>query len=316
VFQEFNDIKNNIKDVVDPHQVKKEITSSWSDFWNFHLATDESGATVTLGIVIIALICFVIGIIISKYLSRKLIRVFSTRLHMAPSTVHIWNSLSFYILCLFTTLIALKIAHVPLTIFTLMGGAVALGVGFGSRNLVSNFMSGLIFMFEAPAKMGDFVEVEGYFGRVVEVGMRATHLEIGLHRRAIIPNSSFLDKTIVNWGRAGNPVNLKVDVNVEYGSDIAKAEKLLLQAPKGLKQIVDNLPCSVNVKSFADSGIVLELSFPVQIYNPGDRDAVASEVRKKIAALFEKEQIAIPFPQLVLHSTANGREKSPNLDPA
>ncbi len=300
MFQEFSDIKNNIKDVVDPRNVKKEITSSWSDFWNFELTTDETGAKVTVGLIVIAVLCFLVGIVISKWFSKKLVKTFQKRFQLAPSTLHIWSSLTFYVSCVLVTVVALKIAHVPLTIFTFMGGALLLGVGFGSKNLANNFISGVIFMFEGPAKMGDFVEVDGIFGRVVDVGMRATHVEIGMTRRAIIPNSNFLEKNIINWGRAGSPVYLTVSVSVDYGSDLVKAEKLLLDAPMGIAQVMETLPFRVLMKNFGDSGIQLDLSFPVQLNVPGDRDFIASEVRKKIEKAFREEKVSIPYPQLVL----------------
>jgi len=312
MFQDIGELKKDIKEVVDPKFVKQEIQSSWSDFWNFQLVKDDSGNIVTLGIVIVALVCFVVGIFIAKWFSKKIVKLIFSRFEIAPSTLHIWNSMVFYVSCLFVTIIALKIAHVPLTIFTLMGGALALGIGFGSKNLVNNFMSGIIFMFEGPAKMGDFVEVDGYFGRVVTVGMRASQLELGLNRRATIPNSSFLEKTIVNWGRAGSPVYLNVVVSVDYGSDIARTEQLLMEIPKGVPQVLDTLPFRVLMKNFSESGIDLALSFPVQIYSPADRDNITSDIRKKIEAVFTREKIAIPYPQLVLHSTTSGKEKSPS----
>ncbi len=312
MFQDLGELKKDIKEVVDPRFVKEEIKSSWSDFWNFQLVKDDSGNVVTLGIVIVALVCFVVGIFIAKWFSKKIVKLIFSRFELAPSTLHIWNSMVFYVSCLFVTIIALKIAHVPLTIFTLMGGALALGIGFGSKNLVNNFMSGVIFMFEGPAKMGDFVEVDGYFGRVVEVGMRATHLELGLNRKAIVPNSNFLEKSIVNWGRAGSPVYLNVVVSVDYGSDIAHTEQLLLEIPKGVNQVLDTLPFRVQMKNFSESGIDLALSFPVQIYSPADRDNITSDIRKKIEVLFAKENISIPYPQLVLHSTTSEKAKSPS----
>lgn len=312
MFQDLGTLKKDLKEVVDPNNVKLGIESSWRDFWFFEVAKDESGNVVTLGVIIIALVCFVVGILISKWFSKKIVKLLFGRFEMAPSTLHIWTTLTFYVSCLFVTIIALKIAHVPLTIFTLLGGALALGIGFGSKNLVNNFISGVIFMFEAPAKLGDFVEVDGYFGRVVEVGMRATQLELGLNRKAIIPNSSFLEKTVVNWGRAGSPVYLNVILGVDYGSDLALTEKILLETPKGVAQVLDSLPFRVQMRNFAESGIELLLSFPVQIYSPADRDNITSDVRKKIEIAFAKEGIAIPYPQLVLHSMTSAKEKSPS----
>lgn len=281
--------------------VKTDITGSWHDFWHFDVATLEGGYHLTLGTIIIAFLCFIFGIAISKWLSKKITRRFFHRFKIHPNTIHIWTSITFYVSSLLVTILALKIAHVPLTIFTFLGGAIALGVGFGSKNMVNNFISGMIFMFEAPAKVGDFVEVEGYFGRVVDVGLRATHIEIGTNKRAIIPNSSFLEKPIVSWGSAGTPVYLSIQVSVDYNIDLRRVEKIMEDALASLPQIVQELPTRVMLKSFADSGIVLELWFATRLSAAGDRDIIPSLVRAKIEEAFAKGGVNIPYPQFVLH---------------
>jgi len=293
-----------LKGVVNSAVVEKNITSPWRDFWNFKVIASETGDHVTVGTLVIAFICFVIGIIIARWLSRRLTKKIFSRFELSASVQHMWNRMSFYVLCILVSLIALKVAHIPLTVFTFMGGAVALGVGFGSKNLVNNFISGFIFLFEAPAKVGDFVEVDGYFGRVVDVGMRASQIELGMSRRAIVPNSNFLEKTIVNWGKAGSPIYISVAVSIDYNHDMKKVEAIILEKITEVPQVVEGLPKRVYLKSFADSGLNLEILFPVKIYTPGDRDMIASALRKKINEVFRNEKISIPFPQLVLRQAA------------
>ncbi|MEZ4816163.1 MAG: mechanosensitive ion channel [Bdellovibrionota bacterium] len=312
MFQNVGNIKEDLKDVVDPRFVKQEIQSSWVDFWNFEVLKDASGASVTVGVLIIAVVCFVVGIICARWLSRKLVKLLFARMRMTPATLHIWTTITFYVSCLLVTIVALKIAHVPLTIFTFMGGALALGLGFGSKNLVNNFISGLIFMFEGPAKMGDFIEADGYFGRVESVGIRATQLQLGLNRRVIIPNSSLLEKSLVNWGQAGNPVYMSIAVGVAYESDLQKVEKILLEMPKGVSQVIENLPSRVFLSNFGDSSVDLSLSFAVELYSPADRDIITSEVRKKIFSAFTEQGVVIPFPQRVLHSSPGVKALCPS----
>ena len=301
MFEAMNDIRNEIKEVVNPVAVGKKIASPWQDFWNIEVVTTESGDHVTVGTLIVALVCLVLGIIIAKWLSKKITQRIFRRFQMTPSSQHLWSSMSFYICSLFVTLVALRIAHVPLTVFTLIGGALALGVGFGSQNLVNNFMSGLMFLFEAPVKVGDFIEIEGFFGRVVDVGMRATQIEVGMSRRVIIPNSFLLEKSVVNWGKPGSPIYISANVNVQYGTNLKMLETLLRENIKDLPQSVEDLPLLMQLKNFGDSSIQLEIRYPVRIYSSADRELLASHLRIKLDELFKREKISMPFPQWIVH---------------
>lgn len=296
-----NDIKNELKEVVNPVAVGKKIASPWQDFWNIEVVTTEAGDRVTVGTLIVALVCLVLGIIIAKWISKKFTQRIFRRFQMTPSSQHLWSSMSFYICSLFVTLVALRIAHVPLTVFTLIGGALALGVGFGSQNLVNNFMSGLMFLFEAPVKVGEFIEIDGFFGRVVDVGMRATQIEVGMSRRVIIPNSFLLEKAVVNWGKPGSPIYISANVNVQYGTNLKMLETLLRENIKDIPQSVEDLPLLMQLRNFGDSSIQLDIRYPVRIYSPVDREVLASHLRIKLDELFKREKISIPLPQWIVH---------------
>ncbi len=313
MFDSISEIKSDIKQVVDPRVLQQQVRSSWQDFWYFEIAKAD-GEPVTLGIVIIAVVCFVLGVIIAKWLSSRITKLIFQKFNIHPNTLHVWSTITFYLMSIFVTILALKIAHVPLTIFTLLGGAIALGVGFGSKNIVNNFMSGVFFMFEAPAKVGDFVEVQGIFGRVVYTGIRASQLEVGMNKVVIIPNSAFLENPILNWGRAGTPLNLKVEIGVAYESDLKLVEKLMKEAAHSTGLIVESMPLAFSIKSFDASSILVELSFPTRLNVPSDREGVPALLRSKIFELFTKENIVIPYPQLVLRKEAELRSK--NLQPS
>lgn len=300
MLEAMNDLKNEMKEVVNPLTVGKKIASPWQDFWNFEVVTTAAGDRVTVGTIVVALVCLVVGIAIAKWLSKRVTQRVFRRFQMTPSSQHLWSSVSFYILSLFVSLLVLKIAHVPLTIFTLIGGALALGVGFGSQNLVNNFMSGVMFLFEAPVKVGEFIEIEGYFGRVTDVGMRATHIEVGMSRKVIVPNSFLLEKAVVNWGKPGSPLYVVALIGVQYGTNLKNLENLLRENIKDIPQSVEDLPLLLLLRGFTDSSIQLEIKFPVRIYSPADRVMLASHLRIKIDELFRREKILMPLPQWTL----------------
>ena len=299
-----NDLKNEMKEVVNPLNVGKKIASPWQDFWNFEVVTTSAGDQVTVGTIVIALVCLVLGIVIAKWLSKRLTQRIFRRFQMTPSSQHLWSSVSFYVFSLFVTLLVLKIAHVPLTIFTLIGGALALGVGFGSQNLVNNFMSGLMFLFEAPVKVGEFIEIDGFFGRVTDVGMRATQIEVGMSRKVIVPNSFLLEKAVVNWGKPGSPLYVSAIVGVQHGTNLKMLESLLRENITDMPQSVEDLPLLLQLKNFTDSSLQLEIKYPVRIYSPADREVLASQLRMKIDELFKREKILMPLPQWTIQPVA------------
>lgn len=86
--------------------------------------------------------------------------------------------------------------NIPLTAFTFLGGAIAIGVGFGAQNLINNFISGFIIMAERPIKIDDMIEVEGNFATVEDVGARCTRIRTAGNVHILVPNSSFLEKTL------------------------------------------------------------------------------------------------------------------------
>jgi len=142
---------------------KQTADSFWqilSKFLNIELISigDHS---ITLKNILIAIIFFIVGLIIAKYLTRQLRAVLLKRFHLAEGATATVQTIFFYFLLLCCLLFSLNIANIPLTIFTVVGGAVALGVGFGSQNVVRNFISGLILLIERPMQVGDWVEVEG-----------------------------------------------------------------------------------------------------------------------------------------------------------
>jgi len=101
---------------------------------------------------------------------------------------------------------------IPLTVFTFMGGALAIGIGFGAKNLINNFISGIILLLERPIKVGDIVEIEGTRGEVVRIGGRCSQIRRYDGIDILVPNSSLLEKDVVNWTLSDKLLRMKVSV--------------------------------------------------------------------------------------------------------
>lgn len=196
---------------------------------------------------------------------------------------------------------ALSLANIPLTVFTVLGGALAIGVGFGSQNIVKNFISGIIIMFDRPMKVGDFVEIQGVFGEVQNIGFRATRILSFGNKHLIYPNSAFLENDFINWTLLDRQVRFHVGVGVAYGSDTKKVTELLTEAAQSHSRVLKNPAPRVLFQEFGDNSLVFEVYFSVRIQELADRKYIESEIRYKVDQLFRENNVVIAFPQRDLH---------------
>ena len=122
-----------------------------------------------------------LGFLVARLASRLLGRVLMRRTTLAAGAATAIQGLLFYVLLVLFFLVALRSVSIPLTAFTVLGGALAIGVGFGSQNIVNNFISGLILLAERPIKVGDVIEVDGQRGTVEWIGARSTRVRTVLY---------------------------------------------------------------------------------------------------------------------------------------
>ena len=278
-----------------------EWVSSWfQQVWNLELFS--SGAnTVRLNQMVIAGVLLILGIMIS----RRLVRVVGRRLESSkrfhPSTSYILQRLLFYLLVVVITLIALPMAGIPITIFTVLGGAVAIGVGFGAQNLFNNLISGLILMIERPIRIGDIVEVQSHQGRVEEISNRCVRVRRSDGVDLLVPNSYFLEQPVVNWTLCDEDVRGEVAVGVAYGSPTELVRDLIRRAVDEHPKIRREPPPDVLFEDFGDNALGFRVLFWTPVQRPLDLRRIQSELRFRIDALFREHQITIAFPQRDVH---------------
>jgi small-conductance mechanosensitive channel len=202
-------------------------------------------------------------------------------------------------------LFALRVVNIPLTLFTFLGGAVAIGVGFGAQNLINNFISGFIIMAEQPIKIGDLIEIEGNFAMVEEIGARCTRIRTGGNVQILVPNSSFLEKNIINWTHSDKEVRAQITIGVVYGSPVREAERLLLQVADEHKRVRKVPKPFVLFADFGDSSLIFDLYFWISMDRIMDRRIIESDIRFRIDELFREAGIVIAFPQRDIHLDTN-----------
>jgi small-conductance mechanosensitive channel len=196
---------------------------------------------------------------------------------------------------------ALDLLNVPLTAFAFISGAVAIGVGFGAQNIINNFISGWILIWERPISINDFIETGGVSGTVEEINTRSTKIRRvdGVH--LLVPNSKLLEETVTNWTLEDKLYRCTVRVGVVYGSDVDKVKSLLEKAVVDHDLILSEPAPQVIFEDFGDSSLVFDAYF--WVYSVGDKSAreIRSDIRFTVNHLFSDNDIAIAFPQRDIH---------------
>lgn len=259
------------------------------------------GQSVTVKSILIAFVFLGLGIYFSKKISRLFIERVVRRFQTDPGIVLTIQTISFYILITFIVLLSLTIAGIPLTIFTFAGGALAIGLGFGSQNILKNFISGIILMFDRPMRIGDFIEINETYGQVERIGFRATRLLTYGNIHVIFPNSTFLEQNFINWTLLNREIRISVRVGVAYGSDTNKVRELLTQAAAQHPRSLAANPPAVLFQDFGDNALIFDVFFSIKMMDLRDRRTVESEIRFEIDRLFREAEICIAFPQRDVH---------------
>lgn len=270
-------------------------------FWNYELYVVDDESAVTVKKIVTALAIIFAGMFFSRKLSRALRRQVLRRLDFDPSASATIQSLFYYTLLLIFGLFALKVAKVPLTAFTVLGGAVALGIGFGSQNIINNFISGLVMMAERPVKVGDLIQIGELYGNIEHIGARSTCVRTGSNLEIIVPNSTFLQDNVINFTLSSNKVRTNVTVGVVYGSPTVTVTQLLRRAAVETGRVAKDPPPIILFKDFADSALLFEVHFWIHMRTMMDQYQIESAVRFRIDQLFREEGITIAFPQRDVH---------------
>lgn len=204
-----------------------------------------------------------------------------------------------YALVLVGFVIALSVLGFDMKNITIIGGALGIGIGFGLQTIVSNFVSGLILLFERPLKVGDTIQLGDQWGRVKHLGLRATVIETFDEAEVVVPNADLISGQVTNWTLADRRVRLVIPIGVAYGSDIALVMKTLIECAADHSLVLADPQSKVIFSAFGASSLDLELR--VWIADFDDRRTVQSDLLLEIDRRFRDLDIEIPFPQSDLH---------------
>jgi small-conductance mechanosensitive channel len=299
-------------------------------FWNFELIAVEDTLevdgkqvvgtrSVTIGKVLLALTLIVAGyalaLLAARFLARMLVRFFGWQ----PTHAGILRSWVLAIELLLLVVIVMFWVKIPLTVFAFLGGAVAIGLGFGMQTMMKNLISGLMVLGERPFRIGDLVEVGGIRGNVTNIGLRASTITDVNGIETIIPNSTFIEQNLTNWTYTSGRVRFNVKVGVAYGSPVRTVIQLLEEIAGRHGKVLDNPAPEVLFEDFAGDALVFSLYYWLDVRAGTPARQVASDLRAMIEAAFAAQGIAIPYAQRDVHLDASSPlpvRLVPEQDPA
>lgn len=255
---------------------------------------------ITLGELFLIPLLLVIGIYLTKW-AIKLITNRLTTKKTDPNIIHFLQRVLYIIAIVIIVITILDLINVPLTAFAFLSGAIAIGFGFGAQNIINNFISGWILMWERPIRIGDFLEIEETKGIVEEINTRSTRIRRvdGVH--LLIPNSKLLENTVVNWTLVDRLVRTSVKVGVAYGSPAKKVAALIMQATEEQTQVLKDPQPLVTFEDFGDNSLAFEVTYWIHSNVEGGLRITRSNIRFRIDELFEEHNIIIAFPQRDVH---------------
>jgi len=273
-----------------------------------------SGQAITLIHILLIPAVILTGIILTRWIAKLISKRLVVK-KVDPNVIHLLIRL-FYVIAMAILLVTtLELINVPITAFAFLSGAIAIGVGFGAQNIINNFISGWILMWERPIRIGDFLEVEDAKGVVEEINTRSTRIRRvdGVH--LLIPNSKLLENTVVNWTLIDSLVRSSVKVGVAYGSPVKKVAELVLQATTDQEKIVKKPLPIVTFEDFGDNALMFEVTFWLDSIAESGLRVMRSNIRFRLEELFEDNNIVVAYPQRDLHidgSLTLNRSKSIN----
>jgi small-conductance mechanosensitive channel len=254
---------------------------------------------ITLASFIVFIFIFLAFMAASKLLTRTLNSRVLSRLQIDEGIRYNLQRIINYTIGVIGAIVAFQFIGIDLSGLAVIFGLLSVGIGFGLQNVTSNFISGLILLFERPIKVGDRITVGDTEGDVTAINMRATTIRSVNNISIIVPNSEFISERVINWSYGDKKVRIDIDVGVSYNSDLDTVLRTLGEIAEDNDMVRKTPASEVHFVEFADSSWNLQLR--CWIDDPKESWTVRTAVNCAIVRKFAENNIEIPFPQRDLH---------------
>lgn len=267
------------------------VVLDWMESISFRIGKNHINLLMILSALVWVSVVMVGAMWVSKLIEARVMRLSEVDLSLRI----VFSKLARTLLIVVAVLIALPIVGIDLTVLSVFGGALGVGLGFGLQKIASNYVSGFIILLDRSIRIGDRLMVENRTGYVSKITSRYVVLKTADGSEALVPNDTLIANTVVNQSYSDKALWISLPVQVAYGTDLPRALELLREAAEHPRVKPDPAPAAF-VVAFADSGINLELG--IWVLDPENGMlGLRSDINLRIWQLFGEHGIDIPYPQ-------------------
>ena len=264
-------------------------------FWNTELF-NLGNTQFTLKSIFLLIFSLVLLFYITAKIRNLLVKRIFPRYNLEVGISQSIGTLIRYILIILGLLVIFQTTGIDLSAIGLLIGALGIGIGFGLQNIVNNFISGIIILFERPVKIGDRVEIEDLSGNIVNISARATTIITNDNIAVIVPNSDLVSTRVINWSHNNRSVRLNFPVGVSYNEDPERIRRILIEVANENTGVLPDPPPDVLFEEFGESSLDFNLRVWTDEYSNKPK-VLKSQLYYSIFRKFKAENIEIPFPQ-------------------
>lgn len=266
---------------------------------NFPLFPIGQNSTITFTSILVFIMVIAAFSILAKIITRVILKKILAQTTLEEGVQFTFTRITNYLMLVIGAIVAFQFIGVDLSGIVVILGFLSVGIGFGLQNLTSNFISGIMLLFERHVQIGDRVTVAGTEGDVEEINIRSTTVRTLNNVSIIVPNSEFISANVINWSHGDIKVRLDIDVGVSYDSDLDTVFRSLHEVADENKDVMKTPKSDVLLMSFGDSAWDMRLR--IWIEDPKKYNEVRSDINCAIVRKFRANNIEIPFPQRDLH---------------
>lgn len=244
----------------------------------------------------VSLAVFIALVVLLLYLIKRFI--YKSK-YIDPQKKFSINKLTLYLVVFISFLISLRIMGFDISVLLAGSAAIMIGVGFGLQNLFNDFFSGIILLLDRSIKIGDIIEVKDVIYKVEEINFRTTTVLGRNENYVILPNSKLTSNSLVNWTHSQISSRFKVQLGVDYSTDIMLLMPLLKDIAQQHRLVLDSPETFVRFEDYGDSALLFSVFFYTnEVFRV---EKIKSDIRIDIFKALKEHNIEVPFPQRVVH---------------
>ncbi len=271
------------------------------ELWHYtgQVNGQELPVPVTLQDLLVAVLITVVSWILLRRIPGLLEILLRQRMKVSPATAYAATRVFQYAATTILVLVVLSALGGSWSQIQWAVAALSVGIGFGLQEIVANFISGLIILFEQPIRLGDVVTVGDVSGTVTRIRIRATTIRDFDRKELLVPNKEFITSRLLNWSLSDQVTRLTLEVGVAYGTDLDRAIAIVQEVADQHPLVMRDPRPFITFEEFGDNSLLLQMRLFVDQLDK--RLAIASELRLEINRRFNAEGIVVAFPQRDVH---------------